>query len=269
MINGFTGMSLERFLRNTNEAMELAHAGHSRDPFAGVAPGEVSLPQLSTPINKRPPFGTESAFGGRHRTGVGSSANIVVDQSVYDNVLRMADDADGQAGEDIYRIAEAIENMCSSIYVVPETVPKVLAITSQIKSSLSQFRSMTENVCIQTRRFVNEIRHIDRAHSSFLFVLNRSSANDTISSVSDAMKQQSGNMKNTSQELQSKSKSLREHAREFKDEARNMRKEVASLQIQLRDLREQIRREQERIRQKNALMQQPLFIPTTGVFSQQ
>jgi len=236
MIRGFSGVSLEQFLRNTNDGMQRASKGHSRNPFEGVSAGLVQLPLLGAPANKRPPFPEESAFGGGHDVGVGNQTNIVVDQGVYDTAIRMVDMADEQAGEDLYRIITAIEEMCTSIYVVPETVPKVLSITGQIKDSLGQFRSITENVNIQTRRFVNEIREIDRARGSFSFVLNDRIAADTISTVSNAMKQQNNNMQDTIEDYRMQIQLLHDQIQEFEEEISDREARRRELQAAIRSM---------------------------------
>ena len=236
MIHGFSAKMLERFLITTNNAMNRASEVHSKNPFGEASThqqhqssfGEhdgaerrkrAQLPVLPRPVNQRHPFAPENAFGGRHSVGAGNSSNVVVDQGLYDNTLRMLNAVDDQAGEDIYKTSACIEDMCSSIYVVPDTAPRVMAITARLKASLGEFRSLTENTSIQTRRFVNEIAQIDQAQGMFKFVLEERSASEVIRNVTTAMCRQAENMQNTSREFKSAAGSLRDQAKEAREQA--------------------------------------------------
>ena len=85
----------------------------------------------------------------------------------------------------------AIESMCANIYIVPETVPKVLAITSQVKNMLPQFRSLTEEVCIDTRRFVNEMAEIDGASvGNFSLAVSERGTAEAVGQVRNAVNRQ-------------------------------------------------------------------------------
>ena len=160
-MDGFLGNSAAEFIRETNLAMNEAIEEHNKDPFEGESFNEYPPPPLGSVHNERVPFSDESTAEGRYSVGVGTSDNVVVDNDEYEDITRVVDQIDEQAGSDLFRAAEAIETMCSSIYIVPVTVPRVLAITNQLKNSLREFRSLTEEANIHTRRFANEIREID------------------------------------------------------------------------------------------------------------
>jgi len=51
--------------------------------------------------------------------------------------------------------------MCTEDYRLPWVVPRCLNITSHVKSSMSQFRSLTEDALIQARGFARDITEID------------------------------------------------------------------------------------------------------------
>lgn len=241
-MNGFSGMSAQRFLISTTEAMSRASEVHNLNPLEGVPEGKVTPPRLRTPTNQRPPFPIESAMGGKHMVGIGNSTNIVVNQGVYDNVLRMLDMSDEQSGEDIYRIAVAIEEMCASTFIVPETVPRVMSITSQIKGLLGEFRSLTEDACIQTRKFVNEIRQIDQAEDSFEFVLNERLASDAVNRVVNAGKQQSSHMENTAKQYRAQAESFRDQARQHESRVASIENQIERIEGQILKLENQKRR---------------------------
>ena len=166
MASGFAGESVQRFLASVNNEMEEAGREHSTNPMEGESSDVVTIPPAPNVSNQRMPFNAESGTGGNHPTGIGNSSNIVVYQGVYEEVIRRVNLVDDQAGADIFMIANAIEEMCSRIFVVPETVPRILAITGRLKASLGQFRSLTEEANIVTRRYVNTVMEIDRGSRS-------------------------------------------------------------------------------------------------------
>jgi len=161
MINGFSGRSAVHFINATNTALAESGEALSRDPFQGREWRRGNPPNIRPGINQRAPFSEESGMNGGHTVGVGNATNIVVDEHVYEDVVRQIGMLDEEFGADLYRTATAIEEMCTSMYVAPETTPLLLEIASQLKSSLGQFRSLTEEASIQTRRFVDEMMEID------------------------------------------------------------------------------------------------------------
>ena len=274
MIHGFSARMLEGSLTKTNEAMDRAAKVHSQDPFwnmrkqreeqqrleqeqrqprlvwcrysegfVEVYEGGVSVrqpvpfPQLSRPTNCRHPFSPENAFGDRHLLGVGNSSNIVVDSVMYEDTVRKLDMVDDQAGEEIYRASVTIDEMCSSMYVVPETGPRVRAIADRVKSCLGEFRALTENTNIQTRRFVNEIRHIDQADDMFTFVLEERAANEVVRQVNTSMNQQADNMRNTVSGFRTAANGLRDKANEARSRAEFFKQKIMQLRGQLDGIR--------------------------------
>ena len=162
MPRGFSGKIVEHFFSNTSAALDMANMAHSRDPFEGMASNRVPLPNMSTPRNISAPFTVEDAWSNAmHARRVGNCSNVVVDHQLYGDAVSRVDVIDDQAGADIYMIANAIEDMCARIFVVPETVKRILAVTDQLKGSLGQFRSLTEDANIDMRRFVGAISAVD------------------------------------------------------------------------------------------------------------
>lgn len=63
--------------------------------------------------------------------------------------------------EELYNIAIQIEEMCNTIYIVPATLPKYLAIVDKVKSSLGEFQSLAEQAGTKVYEFTGEIARID------------------------------------------------------------------------------------------------------------
>ena len=197
MANGFIGKSAGKFFTNTGDALRQAGEAHDRDPFEGLTSNRVPFPSLPTARNQTIPFSPDEAWtGSTNARSVGDASNIVVDPDVYSHVMRRVETVDHQAGADIYMVATAIEEICTGIFVVPETVPRILAITSQLKNSLGQFRSLTENANIDIRGFVHAMAEIDHGNTGLLAV-SRTRADDVIQRVSTTMNRQVDNMEST------------------------------------------------------------------------
>ena len=219
-MNGFSSMTFERFLITTNNAMTAAGEVHDRNPFEGVTSVNVPLPSVNIGRNQSHPFSPDEAIGGRHPVGIGSHTNVVIDQGVYENALRRADVMEDQLGEEIYKTAMAIEKMCTSIYIVPETVPKILALTEQVKSSLGQFRALTEDASIQTRKYINEIMQLDQGSGNI--AVSERVAHNVMRNVSSAANRQGDNMRNTARGFSSTAQSLTRTANSLHNQANGL-----------------------------------------------
>jgi len=140
---GFMGSAAEKYLSNVSSSISAAGSANKS--------GRSAVKMQHSP---------ESAKSGGFPTGVGNKGNIVVSQATYDEVMRKIRMVDEAAAQDLYNIAVKIEEMCSSIYVVPSTLPKYLSVLDQVKSSLGEFQSLTEETVIHTRRYVDQIMSI-------------------------------------------------------------------------------------------------------------
>jgi len=207
MPHGFQGNFVQEFFIDVNEALDTASQVHSRNPFEGETDTENPPPRMAPAVNQRSPFAVESATSGGHSLGVGNSSNIVVDQNVYTSFSRQLSTVDDRAGEAVFMAVSAIEEMCRTSFVVPETVPRVLEITNQIKNALVQFRSLGEETSIQARSFAGEMADNDGGNANRL-VLSESGSSQAISQVSNVMHRQSESMENTQRSLVTNAESL-------------------------------------------------------------
>jgi len=126
--------------------------------------------------------------------------------------LRRVDVADNQAGADLYMITNAIEEMCAMMFVVPETVPRILDVTSQLKSSLGQFRSLTEDTSTNMRRFSNAMSDIDMGNQGQMSI-STAGAEQAMRRVSDSFNRQIDSMERTSNSYRGQSDNLMGQAR--------------------------------------------------------
>ena len=159
MPHGFIGNAAHKYLSSVSSALSSAHAVHSKNPHGGggsVAP--PALPMRNNVNAKNPP---ESAMSGGYPTRIGNQTNIVVNEDAYAEILQKIRMTDSGIAEEIHSIATQIEEMCKTIYVVPATLPKYLAIVGNVKSSLGDFQSLAERSGMKAYEFSNEITRID------------------------------------------------------------------------------------------------------------
>ena len=103
----------------------------------------------------------DSAMSGGYPLRVGNQSNIVVNEDAYAEILQKIRMTDSGIAEELYNIATQIEEMCQTIYIVPATLPKYLAIVANVKSSLGEFQSLAEQAGMKAYEFSSEIMRID------------------------------------------------------------------------------------------------------------
>jgi len=126
-------------------------------------PEAASRRQLAlsaAPRETRLPFTPEDALTGSFTTGRGNSGNIVVSEQEYEAICRRVTKTDEQLGECIYKITQEIETMCQTFFVLPTAVPRCMSVSNEVKQCLGQFRAVTDDMVIQTRRFTQAIMSI-------------------------------------------------------------------------------------------------------------
>ena len=158
---GFIGNACMKYLSNVNGAMVSAHTVHSRNPLEGVSSNKTTPPALPPSKNHNIVHTPDTAKHGGFSLGIGNNSNIVVSQDTYERTIHRASSFDTAMAEESYNLSVQLEEMCSSIYVVPETLPKFLEAVSTIKSSLTEFQAVTDDARMQTLSFVGEMMSID------------------------------------------------------------------------------------------------------------
>jgi hypothetical protein len=148
MPDGFVGKACQSYLEAVNTALSAAHGVHIAN--AQSPPSELNLRHRS-----------EDAMYGSHMTGAGNCTNIVVDQNAYTEALQKMSRVDAEVAEDLHRIANEIEKMCDTIFIVPETLCNYKQILNQVRSSLDEFQSLTEQTARLGQGFVDEMMRID------------------------------------------------------------------------------------------------------------
>ena len=151
MPRGFTGRPAQTYLTQVSNAHTRATGISQQTP--------ASAPTATTRVRQLP-FEPDSAGSGRFITRRGDSSNIVVRQGEYEAIARHVSQLDDAVGECLYRVIEEIEEMCSTIFILPEVVPGCLNICSGVKTSLNQYRRLTDDAMQETRNYSRDILDI-------------------------------------------------------------------------------------------------------------
>ncbi|MCL2619509.1 MAG: hypothetical protein FWD97_01065 [Defluviitaleaceae bacterium] len=156
MTNGFMGKAAVSYLTAVSEA----HTD-SGDSILRIPPSVEANPHYSPRLGaKQIPFLPQDAVRGHFTTGYGNSGNIVTDLGKCKEMMHKISNADDRMGECIYRIALEIEAMCQTIYRLPQTVPECLNICGLLKSSMGEFREVTEDAVLLMRGHAREMSEI-------------------------------------------------------------------------------------------------------------
>ena len=157
MPNGFFGRPATAYLgavSNANTEAAAASAQAAADTPAGI---NTRMREHRLPFSRE-----EAAPGaiGRFTTGRGDSSNIVAGQNEYEKISYAIDRADEKMGECLYNVAKEIEVMCQTSFIMPDVVPRCLNISGSVKNALNEYRELTEEALIQTRKYAREITDI-------------------------------------------------------------------------------------------------------------
>jgi len=128
---------------------------HSTGAIAAAARA-IQARLIREPRPVRLPHPPESAYIGKFSSWQGNSTNIVVNQSEYESICHIVDNIDNNMGACIYNVANEIEEMCRTSFILPSVGPRCLNISDNLKRSLGEFRAVTEDSLIRLRRYVQD-----------------------------------------------------------------------------------------------------------------
>jgi len=152
MPNGFFGNAARSYMTRVTDARKDANdaAQQSQDTVPPGTPGAALR-------ERRLPFGPGDGTSGRYSIGHGNSSNIVVSQSQYDEIAWSIGKIDDAMGECIYKTAMEIEEMCETIFVMPDATEQCKNISQTVKGMLDHYVGLTEDIRMQARNFAREI----------------------------------------------------------------------------------------------------------------
>jgi hypothetical protein len=151
MPGGFIGNACEKCLIAIDKDMDSANELHTRVPSHANDKGETN-------VVPHPP---DTAMGGSYVNAPQDQGNIVMKPATYHDIMQDLQTIDSSIAQELHDVCLQIENMCSAIYVVPDTVPKYLSALGKLRSSLGAFQSITGESAKRSQSFVNEVTRID------------------------------------------------------------------------------------------------------------
>jgi len=160
MPKGFIGNAAATYLNAVDDALSAAITANNKYPFRTDSSRVVPFPTLTPQTNVVPSYPPENAYIGEFESGQRNSSNIVVDESIYSSGLNRIVAADEQAAQRLREVAEGIEDLCKTSFIVPDTVVECMIITVGLKNSLGKFTALTEDAQVKIKGFVEDILSI-------------------------------------------------------------------------------------------------------------
>lgn len=145
MANGFVGFASQKYFQKLRDVSQtagrmIASAGGRSNPnWAGLGEGQG------------------------FRLGVGTSENVVVRNEIYQNCLAQINQLDGLMAERIEQTVRQMDEMCQSIFIAPQTTPRVQSVLSQVRGALSEFRDVTTQANQVTQMYISQISVADQS----------------------------------------------------------------------------------------------------------
>jgi len=100
--------------------------------------------------------------GQSYRLGVGTSENVVMKEAVYHNCLAQLQQLDDMMAERIGQTVRQMDEICRSIFIAPQTTPRVQNVLGQVQGALGEFRDLTTQTSRITQMYMSRVTAIDR-----------------------------------------------------------------------------------------------------------
>ena len=155
---GFSGIATNGYLGKVSDSLSVAGTVHSKDPFGGRGGSRVPTPPVYQAGNRQPPH--TPGDGGGYTTGTGDSSNVVVSRAACHELANRVRQVDDRVAGELDRISQQVESMCESVYVFPKTKPRVLGLKDSVKSSMGEFRDVSDETGAGMRRFSDDMGSI-------------------------------------------------------------------------------------------------------------
>ncbi|MDR2547074.1 MAG: hypothetical protein LBC96_06115 [Lachnospiraceae bacterium] len=147
MPQGFVGNASYKYLSAISEAMDAANSVHLFPPSHARDTGN------RTDLPHHP----DEAMSGSYNTKTSNQDNIVVNVAVYHEILEHIRVNNNKIAEEIHILCCRIEKMCSTIYIVPDTLPKYLDIVNRMKTMLYEFQTLPDESRVYFDEFLGDI----------------------------------------------------------------------------------------------------------------
>jgi len=194
-MSNLVGNIPKRFKERTEAALSRAGTAHNSNPFERVNTGSVPPPNLRTPLNQTMTLHMISETPTARN--MGTSANIVIDPEAFNQATKRMDSIDEFVGQEVYTTLCEVEEMCETIFQIPETIARIKDICSEVKRCLGPFRGVTDGVVIDTRKYVSAMSDVDHGNAG-LIALSQVGVNNAVQVATTTINRQAHNMEQTS-----------------------------------------------------------------------
>ncbi|MCL2839648.1 MAG: hypothetical protein FWE05_02655 [Defluviitaleaceae bacterium] len=191
MPDGFIGRPAYTYLKLVEEAHELAIYVINQSPFVSG---------LREPSIIRLPYDAIDARSGHFSTGHGNSGNIVSNRDMYYEKSYKIYDLGYKVGVLVYRIATKIEHMTTTDFKLPQAVPKITLITSDLKRNLTEFEAIMDDFRRRTLELGEYMSMIgeDQGNFPIEFVWNEGQAEEVRARSEAALRDQANELTDSS-----------------------------------------------------------------------
>jgi len=220
------GNIAEKFRAKTEAALTRAGAAHLRDPFERGNFGDVPTPNLRTPTNVQ--MNLHMISQTPMARNMGTSANVVINPNIYNQAVRRMDAIDELVGAEIHAALCQIEEMCSTIFQVPETIERIRNVCSEVKRCLGPFRAVTDGIAIDTRKYVHAMSDVDHGNTGQI-AISQLGADNAVQAASNALDRQANNMERTSASYKSTSDRLERDAEREQRRADDLQAQIDAI----------------------------------------
>ncbi|MDR2547765.1 MAG: hypothetical protein LBC96_09740 [Lachnospiraceae bacterium] len=148
---GFIGTTSHNYLSAITEALDIANSVHLRVPSHARNSGSIDSI----------PYPSDTAFGGGHTTSPSTQDNIVHQPVTGFELIQRLQLLNTRLAEDIHHVCTKLEELCETVYIIPDTQSKFLDITIRLKSLLPEFESLADESRILLHRFTTELLDLD------------------------------------------------------------------------------------------------------------
>jgi len=223
----------DRFFENTGEALTRASHIHNKNPFEGMRHEASPPPQLPTRSNQDPSFLTDAIGGAGADTSmiarnIGNSSNIVIDPPVLTQTINRADKIDDYVGSNTHTMLNDVEEICATIFQLPETVQEIKGVYDDVKHCLGPFRGVTDGIAMTTRRFAYDMSDIDHGNLESIAMSQRGT-DQAVQMARTSINRQADNMERTASTYRNRADRLEQQAEREERAAENFQRQLDML----------------------------------------
>ena len=150
MPNGFAGRPAIRYIGDA--AVEHQAADNAVRQARNITGRSVTV----RPLPHRP----EDARTGSSTSGRGNSSNIVANRDEYARVANLVRNADNRMASSLQNVAQQIEAMCQTAFVLPQASPLCNDLSGTLRGSLGNFTGLTSEMLAQVQSYASDITNI-------------------------------------------------------------------------------------------------------------